>query len=101
MDYGAQVTLTPDTNINEENSTGCYLLHFAVDDGLTEIAKLLIDRGKMPINMLDHHGWSPLHLAAGHNYLDSLKLLIKNGADVNIKVCIVALFRTYTYVCIL
>ncbi len=71
---------------NDENSTGCHLLHFAADDGLTDIARLLISTGKIPINTLNQIGWSPLHLAAGRNHLDMVKLLLENGAEINIKV---------------
>ncbi|CAF2948397.1 unnamed protein product [Rotaria sp. Silwood2] len=85
MDYGAQVIYPSDMHINKENSTGCYLLHFAVDDGLSDVANLLIEKGKIPINTLDQTGWSPLHLASGHNYIDTVKLLLENGADINIK----------------
>ena len=84
MDYGVQ--LTDKNDGGEEHSAGRYLLHFAVDDGLIDVAKLLIERGKMPVNALDQSGWSPLHLAAGHNYLDIVRLLLKNGAHINIKV---------------
>jgi ankyrin repeat protein len=86
MDHGAQVIPSPDMQISNDKSKGCYLLHFAVDDGLIDIARLLIDKGKIPINTLDQTGWSPLHIAAGHNYLDIVKLLLENGAEINIKV---------------
>ena len=71
---------------NGQDQSAFYLLHYAVDDGLLDIAKLLIERGKVSLNTLDKSGWSPLHLAAGHNNIDLLTLLIEKGADVNIKV---------------
>jgi len=70
----------------DENSSGCYLLHFAADDGLIDIARLLIEKGKIPINTHDQTGWTPLHLAAGHNNLDIVKLLLEKEAEINIKV---------------
>ncbi|CAF3404733.1 unnamed protein product [Rotaria socialis] len=85
MDHGAQVTHVPDTKADATSSMGCYLLHFAVDSGLIDAAQLLIAKGKIPIDTLDQAGWSPLHLAAGHNYLDIVKLLLENDADVNIR----------------
>ncbi|CAM4771260.1 unnamed protein product [Rotaria magnacalcarata] len=85
MDHGAQVTHVPDTKADDASSMGCYLLHFAVDSGLIDAVQLLINKGKIPINTLDQAGWSPLHLAAGHNYLDIVKLLLENNADVNIR----------------
>ncbi|CAF3516693.1 unnamed protein product [Rotaria sp. Silwood1] len=85
MNHGAQVTSTSDMPVHDESSMGCYLLHFAADDGEIDIAKLLIEKGQIPINTLDQTGWSPLHLAAGHNYIDIVKLLLEYGADINIK----------------
>ncbi|CAF1027282.1 unnamed protein product [Adineta steineri] len=79
MDHGAQVTTTSETQ------NGCYLLHFAIDDGFMDIAKLLVERGKIPVDLLDQSGWSALHLAAGHNFADMVKFLVENGADINIK----------------
>ena len=86
MDHGAQVTIPSSLQPTSEDSNHCHLLHFAADDGLTDIARLLIEKGKIPINTLDQSGWSPLHLAAGHNHLDIVKLLLEHGAEVNIKV---------------
>jgi ankyrin repeat protein len=85
MDHGAQVTISSDI---QENSSGCHLLHFAADDGLIDIARLLIEKGKIPINTHDQTGWTPLHLAAGHNHLDIVKLFLENKAEINIKVCL-------------
>jgi ankyrin repeat protein len=86
MDHGAQVILPVDLELKDENLSKCHLLHFAADDGFTDIARLLIEKGKIPVNTLDQTGWSSLHLAAGHNYLDIVKLLLENGAEINIKV---------------
>ena len=86
MDHGAQVSPTPAMLADDNEQKNFYLLHYAVDDGLLDIAKILLERGKISINMLDQSGWSALHLAAGHNNLEMLKLLLDNGADVNIRV---------------
>lgn len=82
MDHGAQIIVPDDV----ETVSHCYLLHFAADDGLTDVAKLLITKGKIPINTIDQSGWTALHLAAGHNHSDLVTLLLENGADINIKV---------------
>ena len=86
MDHGACVTPTAEMLANGQDQNAFYLLHYAVDDGLIDIAKLLIDRGHIPLNTLDQAGWSPLHLAAGHNNVDIVTLLLGKGADVNVKV---------------
>ena len=80
MDHGAQV------KSSSGNENGCYLLHFAVDEGLINVAKLLIEEGKILVDTLDKSGWSALHIAAGHNFVDFVRLLEKYGADINIKV---------------
>jgi len=85
MDHGARVTPTPDMLANSDDQNVYYLLHYAVDDGLIDIAKLLLDKGQIPVNTLDQAGWSPLHLAAGHNYVEIARLLLAKSADVNIK----------------
>jgi ankyrin repeat protein len=92
MDQGARVTPTAEMLANGQDQNAFYLLHYAADDGLFDIAKLLIEKGKIPLNTLDKSGWSPLHLAAGHNNLDMVVLFISKGADVNIKVCKLVLF---------
>ncbi|CAF3888873.1 unnamed protein product [Rotaria sordida] len=85
MDHGARVAPTPDMLDDSQNENAFYLLHYAVDDGYYDIAKLLIEKGKIPMNTLDQSGWSPMHLAAGHNNIDILTLLIEKGADINVK----------------
>lgn len=69
-----------------EDLSSCYLLHYAIDDGLYDIAKFLIEKGKIPLNTVDTSGWTALHLAAGHNNIDMVKLLIEKGADINPRV---------------
>ena len=79
LDHGAQLA-------HVEDHAGCYLLHFAVDEGLTDVVKLFLDRKAIPIDTVNERGWSPLHLAAGHNHVDLVKLLVERGASVNIQV---------------
>jgi len=85
MNHGAQVVPTPDMLANGQDQSSFYLLHYAVDDSLFEIVKLLVEKGKVPLNTLDQSGWSPLHLAAGHGNLELVSYLLSKGADVNIK----------------
>ena len=86
LDHGARVIPTPEMLSNGQDRDAFYLLHYAVDDGLIDIAKILIEKGKIPLNTLDQAGWSPLHLAAGHNNLEMVSLLLGKGADVNVRV---------------
>jgi len=85
IDHGARVIPTPEMLANGQEQSVFHLLHYAVDDGLPDIAQLLIEKGRIPLNTLDQSGWSPLHLAAGHNNSVMALLLLDKGADVNIR----------------
>jgi len=85
IDNGAQVAPPPDMLTSEQDLTGYYLLHYAVDEGNIDMARLLIEKGKAPLNLPDQSGWTPLHLAAGHGYAEIVDMLLKQGADVNVK----------------
>jgi ankyrin repeat protein len=71
---------------NDNQQVQCYLLHFAVDECLIDIVKIFLEQDQIPIDTINERGWSLLHLAAGHNQVDIIKLLINNGANVNIQV---------------
>ncbi|MBY6035742.1 ankyrin repeat domain-containing protein [Fictibacillus nanhaiensis] len=59
-------------------------LHKAVMDGnLEEVHGLLLDE-QVDVNELQD-GWSPLHLAAHFGHTELVALLLKNGADVQLK----------------
>lgn len=49
-------------------------------DAKYEIVELLLKNGA-PTNVHGVNGWTPLHLAAARNDVDSLKLLVEFGAD--------------------
>ena len=55
-------------------------LHWAAENGLTEIAALLIEQGA-DADETDHFGNTALHLAL--NYPDMISLLLESGANVN------------------
>jgi len=57
-------------------------LHWAAENGLVDIAALLIDQGADP-NETDHFGNTALHVAL--SYPDMVQLLLESGADVNAK----------------
>ena len=58
-------------------------LHYASEQGCTEIAKILIARGTK-FNANDKDGWRPLHFAAKGGHEDIVKLLMEKKATVNI-----------------
>jgi ankyrin repeat protein len=57
-------------------------LHWAAENGLIEIAALLIEQG-VDADETDHFGNTALHLALAYPELTAL--LLENGADVNAK----------------
>jgi ankyrin repeat protein len=57
-------------------------LHWAAENGLLDIASLLIEQGADP-DETDHFGNTALHLALP--YPDMIQLLLDSGADVNAK----------------
>jgi len=83
IENGAEVHNT-ESLVDGEN-TGYPLLHYAVDDGQMDMVKILIEKGKAPLNTHDELGWCPLHIAAGHGYLEICQLLVLKGADINAK----------------
>lgn len=64
-------------------------LHWAADCGDPEGVRSTLDQG-CEVNAFDEQGWVPLHwladlAATGGDRLGVLDLLVKHGADVNIK----------------
>jgi ankyrin repeat protein len=55
-------------------------LHWAAENGLTDVATLLIEQGA-DVDETDHFGNTALHLALA--YPDLMALLLENGANVN------------------
>lgn len=71
---------------DEANVFGNTALHMACHTGQDTVATELVNCGAN-INQLNHHGSTPLHLAAASSSgVLCLELLINNGADVNVQV---------------
>lgn len=60
-----------------ENNT---MLHAAADSGNSYIAKKVIEAG-VDVNALDIDGNTALHLAVGNMRIDTIKVLLKHGAE--------------------
>ncbi len=60
-------------------------LHVAAMSGDTKLIEKLLAKKKADINAVDAAGFSPLHYAVAAGNKDAVKLLIKNGANVNLK----------------
>lgn len=70
--------------INTKNTYGETRLHWAVENGYTEIVKALIAKGA-DINTKDIYGQTPLHLATRNGHTEIVKALLDASADVHMK----------------
>ncbi|KAK2577315.1 hypothetical protein KPH14_003445 [Odynerus spinipes] len=66
----------------KRNEKGETQLHVACINGNVTNVEKLLDSGH-PTNVRDHCGWTPLHEAANHDYIEIAELLLKSGANVN------------------
>ena len=72
----------PDVRFNTGNPSRVPAICLCVERGLYEMAKLFIQYG-CSVNQTDDMGYSPLHFACFHQFVDLTKLLIANRANVN------------------
>jgi ankyrin repeat protein len=73
------------------DEAGYSVLHSAIERTLPdkhEILRTLIDAGA-DLNAYGFNGWTPLHLAAARNDVDSLRILRDAGADLSIRTKII------------
>jgi hypothetical protein len=67
-------------------SRGRTQLHHCVDNGLTTSVKRLLSIRNINVNVKDDRkGWTPLHYAAENGHIEIARLLLQNGADVNVR----------------
>jgi len=83
---GIQAELDKGVDVDEGDDSwpGMTPLHYAADEGHTEVVELLIANGA-DVNAKNENGWTPLHLAAYWGGKEIVELLIAAGADVNAK----------------
>lgn len=72
-------------DVNIADIRGATPLHRATSRGNLTIVKLLLDHSDLRVNVRDAYGNTPLHLACEEDRQDEAKLLVKNGADLDIK----------------
>lgn len=61
------------------------LLEKAIEEGYADLVKSLITSGQVNINKLNGFGFAPLHMAAFEGNLDVVKVLIEQGAYIDIQ----------------
>ncbi|KAF2872303.1 ankyrin repeat-containing domain protein [Massariosphaeria phaeospora] len=60
---------------------GITLLHIAARYGLTEYARVLVDKADASLHVGDAKGWTPLWWAAAYGHGDIIRLLAQTGVD--------------------
>lgn len=76
------IALVKDFNLDIRDSYGETLLWKAVQIGLVDFIRILLNNGAN-INIPDNDGWTPLHIAVLNQNKDIVKLLLSNNPDVN------------------
>nr|XP_022342890.1 E3 ubiquitin-protein ligase MIB2-like isoform X2 [Crassostrea virginica] len=71
--------------VNAKKSDGYTALHIAAINDHADTANILILKGKAQVNAKNEQGLTPLHLAAHEGYDKMVKILVENGADVNLQ----------------
>ena len=81
-----EILLKYNANINKKTYSGKTCLHCAAmrKDGDVRFIRFLLDKGS-DINAQDAEGNTPLHYAFAHDNAEIVKVLIENGADIQIK----------------
>ena len=69
-------------SVNRKIFGGWQPIHYACEEGHTDIVKLLLDHGA-EINTATNNGWQAIHHAANKGHTDIVKLLLDHNAKVN------------------
>ncbi|CZT51947.1 related to ankyrin repeat protein [Rhynchosporium secalis] len=74
--------------VEGQDQLGRSPLHWACATGKTHLAELLLTRPRLPranVHAVEFRGKTSLHLAAAHDWIDIVELLLENGADISAK----------------
>ena len=82
-----KLLLKKGADVNLVNQCGNNALNLACSDQCFDIVKYLLQNTNVNINHQNNHGWSPLMTAVCRINLELVKLLLKQGADVNLVNC--------------
>jgi len=79
-----KILLEQGVDPNKSDLEGVCALHRAVDNGNLEITQMLVKNKNCDINKADlSYGWTALHVAAMHNDMEIVKILLYRGAALN------------------
>jgi ankyrin repeat domain-containing protein 50 len=71
-------------NVNAKDIEGRTPLHSAMES-TPPVVRLLLEHGA-EVNAADNGGWTLLHLAAYHSHTEIVRILVDNGADVEVMI---------------
>lgn len=66
-------------------ATGSTSAHIAAQIGNVDLLEQWLKQDPQSANARDANGWTPMHEAARGGHVETIKLLVKHGADVNAK----------------
>lgn len=69
--------------VNTKKSDGHAPLHIAAINDHSDIASILLLKGKAEVDVRNSANLTPLHLAAHQGYLDTVQILLKHGASLS------------------
>ncbi len=74
----------PHSDVNAHNNHGATPLHIAVWHGHNPVVQVLLAQPLIKINLQDQWGQAPLHRALEKKRLDSIRMLLQHGAQLNV-----------------
>lgn len=79
----AQYLIKAGAQLDSRGEDAMTALHLAAKSGLLEICKLILDTGKININLQDDGGWTALIWACEFKHVSVVKTLLDYGSDPN------------------
>lgn len=81
----AQYLIKAGAHLDARGEEGMTALHLASRCGSVKMCKMILDTGRINVNIQDEGGWTPIVWASEHKHIDVIRLLLERGADPNIR----------------